>query len=160
MEELIKRCMPAIQKSCRYAAYSFHLDYDDLLSVLLERIWRARHSFRHENGDKGFENWVGFVTYSVCIDLVRKRKKENCVTSIEKAYHVGVEHSIDQINMLQNVLAYSKEHFSNEHQQILLMLMEGMKYDDIADARGCPVGTIKNKIFRLRRALEEANFKI
>lgn len=160
MEDLIKRCMPAIHKSARYAAFSFHLDYDDVLSALLERIWRARHSFRHENGDKGFGNWVGFVTHSVCIDLVRKRKKEGISIPVEHAYHVGIEHNIDQKNLLQHVLRHAKEQFSPEFQKITLFLMEGQSYDEMAERLELPLGTVKAKIFRIRKALQAAKFKI
>lgn len=152
--------MPAIRKSARYAAFNFHLDYDDLLSALLERIWRARHTFRHENGDKGFANWVGFISYSVCIDLVRKKKREGSAFSIEDSYNIGTIDGTESKMILQDVLAHARDHFSPEFQKIVLLLMEGQSYDDMAERLGQPLGTVKNKIFRVRKALEAAKLDL
>ena len=33
--------------------------------------------------------------------------------------------------------------------------LQGMKYKEVADAIGCPVGTVMSRLFRARRALEE-----
>ena len=38
---------------------------------------------------------------------------------------------------------------------VVLADLEGMKYKEVADAIGCPVGTVMSRLFRARRALEE-----
>ena len=37
---------------------------------------------------------------------------------------------------------------------VVLADIEGMKYRDIADALGCPIGTVMSRLFRARRQLE------
>ena len=38
---------------------------------------------------------------------------------------------------------------------IMLREIEGMSYEDIADAMGCPIGTVRSRIFRAREAISE-----
>lgn len=39
---------------------------------------------------------------------------------------------------------------------VTLREMEGLSYEDIATAMGCPIGTVRSRIFRAREAIEEA----
>ena len=38
---------------------------------------------------------------------------------------------------------------------VVLADLEGLKYKEVADAIGCPVGTVMSRLFRARRVLEE-----
>jgi RNA polymerase sigma-70 factor (ECF subfamily) len=38
---------------------------------------------------------------------------------------------------------------------LILRELEGLSYDDIADVLGCPVGTVRSRIFRAREAVDQ-----
>jgi RNA polymerase sigma-70 factor (ECF subfamily) len=38
---------------------------------------------------------------------------------------------------------------------ITLREIEGLSYDEIADAMNCPIGTVRSRIFRAREAIAE-----
>jgi len=38
---------------------------------------------------------------------------------------------------------------------ISLREIEGLSYDEIAEAMGCPIGTVRSRIFRAREAIAE-----
>jgi RNA polymerase sigma-70 factor (ECF subfamily) len=38
---------------------------------------------------------------------------------------------------------------------LMLRELEGLSYDDIADVLGCPVGTVRSRIFRAREAVDQ-----
>jgi len=38
---------------------------------------------------------------------------------------------------------------------LTLREMDGMSYEDIADTVGCPIGTVRSRIFRAREALDK-----
>ncbi len=38
-------------------------------------------------------------------------------------------------------------------QAVTLREIEGMSYEDIAEAMGCPIGTVRSRIFRAREAI-------
>ena len=38
---------------------------------------------------------------------------------------------------------------------ITLREIEGLSYDEIAESMGCPIGTVRSRIFRAREAISE-----
>ena len=38
---------------------------------------------------------------------------------------------------------------------ITLREVDGLSYDEIAEAMGCPIGTVRSRIFRAREAIDE-----
>jgi RNA polymerase sigma-70 factor (ECF subfamily) len=38
---------------------------------------------------------------------------------------------------------------------LMLREFDGLSYDDIADVLGCPVGTVRSRIFRAREAIDQ-----
>jgi len=42
---------------------------------------------------------------------------------------------------------------------VVLSDLEGLSYDEIAEAMGVPVGTVKSRLFRGRRRLQEALYR-
>ena len=38
---------------------------------------------------------------------------------------------------------------------LMLREFDGLRYDDIADVLGCPVGTVRSRIFRAREAIDQ-----
>jgi len=41
-------------------------------------------------------------------------------------------------------------------QALTLRELEGLSYEDIADALDCPIGTVRSRIFRAREAIQKA----
>ena len=39
---------------------------------------------------------------------------------------------------------------------ITLRELEGMSYDEISESMGCPIGTVRSRIFRAREAIDKA----
>ena len=39
--------------------------------------------------------------------------------------------------------------------KLMLREFDGLSYDDIADVLGCPVGTVRSRIFRAREAIDQ-----
>jgi RNA polymerase sigma-70 factor (ECF subfamily) len=44
---------------------------------------------------------------------------------------------------------------SDLREAIMLREIEGMSYEDIAEAMECPIGTVRSRIFRAREAISE-----
>ena len=57
-----------------------------------------------------------------------------------------------QLRELENALA----HLRNEEREVILLVgLEGMRYDETAEILGVPIGTVRSRLFRGREALRK-----
>ena len=43
---------------------------------------------------------------------------------------------------------------ADQHEVLMMVVVQGMSYKEIADVTGCAIGTVKSRVFRARRHLE------
>ena len=89
------------------------------------KAYRAIHGFR---GDSAFYTWL----YRIAINTA----KNHLVAEGRRP----LDHGMD----LQDLRT-----------AIVLRELEGMSYEQIAETMGCPVGTVRSRIFRAREAIDE-----
>jgi RNA polymerase sigma-70 factor, ECF subfamily len=103
-------------------------------------------------GTSAFTTWLHRVTLNVCYDALRKRGREDPVDEVPAARASGFDlaeetaTAVDVHRALQRV----PEDF---RAVLILHDMQGLPYEEIAEAVGAPVGTIKSRIHRGRVAL-------
>jgi RNA polymerase sigma-70 factor (ECF subfamily) len=69
----------------------------------------------------------------------------------EPTSHSGVEH-----HERRGIVSRALAELDPDHRAVLILRdVQGLDYDQIADAVGVPVGTVKSRIFRARAALRE-----
>ena len=66
----------------------------------------------------------------------------------------------DEINMEDRIIALDKmetlvAELSEEHRCAILLIAEGMTYEEISQIEGCPVNTAKTRVFNARRILRD-----
>lgn len=148
---------------------------DDAADLAQESLLRAvKHidTFRH--GSR-FSTWLLRIAMNLSISHLRKGRGRKTV-SLEHA--VGYDDTSDQAQQLKQMIAQDREppaSASVEMQEqvrrmlaaldgletplrsvIILRDLQGMDYQQIAEALGVPVGTVKSRLFRARLALREA----
>jgi RNA polymerase sigma-70 factor, ECF subfamily len=67
----------------------------------------------------------------------------------------GVDDALDAAGLWERVAAAVTALPEPERDALLLHVWEGLSYDDVADALGVPVGTVRSRINRARRHLRE-----
>ncbi len=126
---------------------------EDVVQEVFVRVWRQPGSYDATRGR--FPTWLMSVTHNLCIDQVRKRKRENL--SFDQ------EESQEKLNFLaQNAASLEEEIWANikrdsvrkaldqlpKEQKHLLELayFGGYTQNEIAKATGQPLGTVKSRI--------------
>lgn len=108
------------------------------IAINTARNWQAANSRRPQTVST-LENDEG-ETFSQIDSLTDQSTPESLAATRQIAQTVN-----DAINALPEDLRTA----------IVLREIEGMSYEDIASAMGCPIGTVRSRIFRAREAIAE-----
>ena len=140
-------------------------DYQDALELSQEVFLKAYLALKTYKSEYSFSTWLYKIAKNRTIDFIRK-KKLNTV-SIEGQ---GDENSLkpqyedsglkpDEIferKRRAQVVGKAVEKLPLEYREVIIMYhIDGLKYEEIAEILGLPIGTVKNRIFRARKILKE-----
>ena len=137
---------------------------EDLVQDVFFRMLRYRTSY---DPAQSFTAWMYQIARNAGVDQVRKRKAE--VVDIEtftdrRAELVssapGPEESASRGQDLA-LLRRALDRLPEDKREILVLSrFQGMKYEDIAEVLECEVGTVKVRVYRAIRALEQIYFTL
>jgi len=140
-------------------------DAKDLSQEAFVRVWKA---LRRIEPDTALEGWLYRIVTNLYIDLLRRRPKTR-VQSLDEPISTGegemarerpdptadVERAVlDKMvdRRVQEALLDLREDL---RMVVVLADVEGYPYEEIAEMMGVPIGTIKSRLHRARRALRD-----
>ncbi len=140
---------------------------EDIAQETFIRAYRALGQFR---GDAQFYTWLYRIAVNTAKKFLMDLKRnptvsENFFKSADDDETSSVENELTSPETPEAVLA-SKEiaQMVNSamdalpeelRQAITLREIEGLTYEEIADAMSCPIGTVRSRIFRARDAISQ-----
>jgi RNA polymerase sigma-70 factor (ECF subfamily) len=138
-------------------------EVEDVTQEAFIKAYRALGKFR---GDSAFYTWLYRIAANAAKNhLVAKGRRPGADATIEDAegFDEGgmlSESASPEALVMGGELAEVVESALNalpDELKAALMLREfdGLSYDDIADVLGCPVGTVRSRIFRAREAIDQ-----
>jgi RNA polymerase sigma-70 factor (ECF subfamily) len=137
---------------------------EDAADVVQDAFLNAYQSLHTFKGDAEFFTWLYRIAFNAAISLKRKKR---AAVSLDA---VGPEGGIDPDDPSEYIkpgaaLQRSEEEtqlqdamirLSHEHREVLILKdIEGMKYEDIAEILGVPIGTIRSRLHRARLELRD-----
>ncbi len=159
-------------RRCHRQAYNIayrmtgnHADAEDLTQ---EAFLRAYRFFDRYNRQMPFENWLYRIISNVFIDELRKKPKITGQSLDQPLPNTGSESEVrleipdftsdpeammlhvELDEPLQRVLNTLPPDF---RQTVILADVEGLSYEDISDAMGCSLGTVRSRLHRGRKML-------
>ncbi len=164
---LLHRCMSNDPDACnelftRYNRRIFNTAYrilgeessaEDALQETLLNIYRGISSFR---GDSKISTWISRITINVCLGMLRKGKNRQFADFDDESFRsLPAEPNafIDPLlhTSLEELRSLVREAFRrmSDKQGLVVRLhdMEGNTIQEIAEIIGCPVGTVKSRLF-------------
>lgn len=123
---------------------------DDLVQEAVAKALAARHSF--EEGTN-FNAWMHRILRNTFISWIRRRRETQDLEHAP-AEVVGVPgNAFDNVVVRELSAALAK--LSPEQRESLVMVsVQGLSYEQVAEATGVAVGTAKCRVFRARRLLQ------
>ena len=138
---------------------------EDAADVVQDSFLNAFQSLRSFKGDAEFFTWLYRIAFNVSISLKRKKKVVvRLEPGSEGAPGLEPEDPSDSIRPgadlerreEETLLHAALARLSGEHHEVLLMKdIEGMKYEEIAEILGVPIGTIRSRLHRARLELRD-----
>jgi RNA polymerase sigma-70 factor, ECF subfamily len=144
---------------------------DDALDVVQDAFIKAHKYLDKFEGNSSFYTWLYRIVMNLAIDHLRKHRRQKPVELDEQHLEEGA-HSGDD-SLLPKILGgnpgralLDKEiraridqalgELSENHRAVLVMReLEGLSYEEMAQAMGCSKGTIMSRLFHARKNMQK-----
>lgn len=138
----------------------------DVCQEAFLRAFRALPGFK---GQAKFSSWLYRITLNLCRDWIRRQRRAPVsqlpedIDLVEMAASQGPVESIEDLVARRELSAVVEEAMARlpEEQRTAIILKEyhGMTFQEIAELQGCPLSTVKTRLYQglsvLRRQLEK-----
>ena len=141
------------QKSTVYTVcYMFSKDkeeVDDLFQEVLVRLWQGYDSFQ---GKSDLRTWIYRVSLNTCISIDRKKKRRKTQPLLEG---VDLFDKNDADNRQKDLLHERIGKLQAFDRAIVLLWLEDMSYEEIAQIVGISVKNVSVKLYRIKEQLKQ-----
>lgn len=122
---------------------------DDLVQDALERAWSRLHLWR---AGSDMRAWLFTIMHNVFVNGVRARHLE-AVPLEEEALEIPVRGAQEDGLLMRDLQAGLAQLSMEQREVLLLAALEGMRYEEIAEVLGIPIGTVMSRLSRGRERL-------
>lgn len=147
----IVEAIPRLRRYARALVRGDVLAADDLVQDCLERALSRLHSWR---ADSDMRAWLFTIMHNIYVNQVRRAAAAPPFTSAaeqeEPASAPGLAESGAALRDLQRALDALP---ADQREIVLLVSMEGLRYQEVAAILGIPEGTVMSRLSRARSHL-------
>ena len=170
--QAFKVLMQRYQRKVYAVAFGFLRNQEDALDVVQESFIKVHRYIGKFEGNSSFYTWLYRIVANLCIDHLRKAKRHRDVEFDDGLRHDGKDEPPsdlvphlgrfgDPSDMLRRkeILAAveaSLDQLSDKHRAVIVMReLQGMSYEEMAQAMKCSKGTIMSRLFHARRNMQK-----
>jgi RNA polymerase sigma-70 factor (ECF subfamily) len=136
---------------------------EDVAQEAFVKAYRAIGSFR---GDSAFYTWLYRIAVNTARNTMASRQRrpvdyeadlsESQQSAVEsRMRHVDTPEAVALTDEIHRTVNRAVEELPEDlRTAIILREIEGLSYEEIAEAMDCPVGTVRSRIFRAREAID------
>lgn len=141
-------------------------DYTEALDVAQEAFIKAYRALPRFRGDSAFYTWLYRIAVNTAknhlVSEGRRSTPGDVDAEVAERYEGGdrlrekatPENYLCEEELLTVIREAIQDLPEDLRTAITLREMEGLSYEEIADVMGCPIGTVRSRIFRAREAIE------
>jgi len=149
--DLLTTALPRLRTQAR-ALTRNRAAADDLVHDAVASALAGRHSF---TPGTNFRAWIHRILYNRFISDTRKWHATMGLDDMPETLP-GIS-GAQEDRLILGELRAAIGRLPTDHRAALLMVaLQGMSYEDVAEVTGCAVGTAKSRVFRARRQLQAA----
>ncbi len=125
---------------------------EDVVQESLLRAWQAAGSL---HDDSALRSWILRITHNTAISTLRKRREELRDPAMlpETSQGAGTDRQVAGRLMVDDLMTAIDTLDPLTRSIVILRELEDMPYEEIADALGIALPTVKTRLFRARKTL-------
>jgi RNA polymerase sigma-70 factor, ECF subfamily len=140
---------------------------DDALDVVQDAFIKAHKYLDSFEGNASFYTWLYRIVMNLAIDHLRKHRRQKPIELDEtRIDDQGDDPLLPRIlggnpgralidKQIRGRIETAMDELSDNHRAVLVMReLEGLSYEDMAQAMGCSKGTIMSRLFHARRNMQ------
>ena len=140
-------------------------DREEAFDVTQEVFISIHQNLENFRADARLTTWIFRIARNHCLNRIKYLKRRGRGRSEEfgEPNELRITESLGGTASPHDALSATRERqlvhravqFLDEEQRALVVLrdVEGLSYEEIATAMGCPIGTVRSRIFRAREAI-------
>lgn len=162
-EELVQRH----QRRANTVAYGIVRSAEDAREVTQDAFLRVHRHLKDFEGGASFSTWLYRIVYNLSIDLIRRRSPGRAVEFEDHTDLTGAPDewlpardevdpfaALDRARLVEAMQRCLDELPPHHRTVIVLREVEGMSYEEIAEAMEVPKGTVMSRLFHARRKMQ------
>lgn len=151
-QRLIIDQIPALRRYARALTGERHAA-DELVQDSLERAWSRFHLWRPGTDVRA---WLFTIMHNLYANAVRKAKRTPSYAPLAEVDRVSpipsnAEASVEVSNLIQALASLP----DGQRETLLLVSLEGLTYEQVAQALDIPIGTVMSRLSRAREHLRQ-----
>lgn len=149
MRLLVERYQGDVFGLC-YRMLSDRLDAEDCTQEIFIRIFR---SLKRWDSERPLKPWITTITVNRCRTWISKRVSQPKAAVLVEDIPEKIKDEGD-VRELADAVRLAVDDLREDHKAVFVLYHErGQNYEEIAEAVGCPVGTVKTWLHRARAAV-------
>lgn len=154
-------------------AYGVLQNQDDALDVVQDAFVKAHRHLDTFEGASSFYTWLYRIVMNLAIDHIRKHRRVRHVDFDDTLAHGVDESTVGDESLLPSILGQNPkksllrkeireqidlalESLSENHRAVLIMReLDGLSYEEMAQAMNCSKGTIMSRLFHARKNMQK-----
>lgn len=171
-ERAFRLLVERYQKKVYAVALGMVKDREEAMDVVQEAFVKVHRSLESFKSDATFYTWLYRITVNVCIDVIRRRGAARSET-VEFDEHIA--HDLAEANLgavssqlgnnpekavlqreVGEKIQAALEQIPEKHRAILLLReLDGLSYEELAQALDIPKGTVMSRLFHARAKVQK-----
>jgi RNA polymerase sigma factor (sigma-70 family) len=129
----------------------------DLVQDTSLRAFRYKDKFK---AGTNFKGWVATVMRNTFINQYRKQKKRRVINEHIENFAYALEGNIvlpnaGEANLRMQEINSKLDQIGDLYRIPFLMHFKGYEYKEISEQLGCPIGTVKSRIYTARQKMKQ-----
>lgn len=148
--QIIKQNEGVIFKITTFYTYN-KVDQQDLYQDIVYQLWKSFDAFR---GEAKISTWMYRIALNTALTRIKKSKRRGFSVAIDKVILEQTENYDSEFEeQLRRVYAHIGK-LNVLEKGVMLLLLEGKKYDEIAEITGLTTSNVGTRISRIKEKLK------